>query len=145
MVAHEWICLFFDRRDMEDSMPEFAVPVPDQDRLYRDRFEARLRTELAQLITPELIDEHRRQPVGQHSDDLARVLRYLRSRPAQNKPVLFEIEPDRAFKIVALSGRRDLPPSDVDDRVFTARAAAIHALFELRIREAFELDVDDNG
>ena len=126
-------------------MPEIAAPVPDQDRLYRDRFEARLRTELARLITPELIEEHRRQPVGQHSDDLERVLRYLRSRPGENKHVLFEIEPDRVFKIVALSGRRDLPPSDVDDRIFTARAAAIHALFELRVREAFGLDGDDNG
>ena len=126
-------------------MPEYAKGVRDQDQLYFERFDARLRTELGALITPELMEEHRGRPLGQHSDGLERVLNFLRSRPGHGKYVLFELQADRAYKIVVLSGSRNEPPTDVDDRIFRDKAEALHAVFELRVRQTFGWDGSEHG
>ena len=118
-------------------MSKHILPIRDQDILYRERFEAQLKDRLRILITPEIVEEHRRKPLGQHSDALERLLLYLRMSPGENKYVLFELEPDRAFKIVATSGKRDVAPRDVDGQVFGSETEALHAVFLMRLRQTF--------
>ena len=71
----------------------------DRQELVHARFTAKLRRELRALITEDLIDEHRRQPFGQHSDALERVLNFLRRPPHYG---LYARKPCREYQIVRL-------------------------------------------
>ena len=57
----------------------------DRDQIYQQRFDKQLRTHLKTLITPALIEEYRASPLGQHSDDLERVLNYFRRTIARGQ------------------------------------------------------------
>lgn len=56
-----------------EALPEEATESNDKDQLYFRRFDKIQRDYLKKLITPEIIEEHRRQPLGQHSEALERV------------------------------------------------------------------------
>ncbi len=62
--------------------------IENRDLLCYARFDARLAAQIARSITPALIEEHRRAPLGAHSDALARVLNYFRRGPAVAMPYL---------------------------------------------------------
>ena len=49
----------------------------DLDALIGGRFHARRVESLRPLLTPEIVEEHRRAPLGPHSDGLQRLLNYL--------------------------------------------------------------------
>ena len=64
------------------------MPVDSQEALEAvvgETFHARVKATLRPLITPELIAEHRRTPLGQHSEPLQRVLNYLGALPIDGK------------------------------------------------------------
>ena len=105
----------------------------DRDRVYRERFDERLRAHLRTLITPALIEEYRASPLGQHSDDLERVLNYFRRAPFEGKYVLFELEANRAYKIVTTTGADGGLPEDVDGTIYTDKNEALHAVFLKRV------------
>ena len=48
-------------------------------------FHPRMRASLRPVITPELVAEHQRTPLGQHSEPLRRVLNYLGSAEIDGK------------------------------------------------------------
>ncbi len=116
---------------------ETALP-EDRDRVYRERFEGRLRAHLRTLITPALIEEYRASPLGQHSDDLERVLNYFRRAPFEGKYVLFELEANRAYKIVTTTGADGGLPEDVDGTIYTDKNEALHAVFLKRVAALME-------
>lgn len=122
-----------------EAMPEEAAEVHDKQKLYYRRFNKRLRERLKGLITPELIEEHRRDPLGHHSDELARVLNYFRRGEMADKYVIHRMVPaEERFRIMAVSGERGIPPRVVDDREYTKVKEAYHAVFLLRVNDLLE-------
>ena len=105
----------------------------DRDKVYRERFEEQLRAHLRTLITPALIEEYRASPMGQHSDDLERVLNYFRRAPFEGKYVLFELEANRKYKIVTTTAEASGLPQDVDGTVYTDKNDALRAVFLKRV------------
>ena len=105
----------------------------DRDTVYRERFDRQLRAHLRTLVTPALIEEYRASPLGQHSDDLERVLNYFRRAPFEGKYVLFELEANRKYKIVTTTGAGGGLPQDVDGTIYTDKNEALHAVFLKRV------------
>ncbi|MGI9335287.1 MAG: branched-chain amino acid ABC transporter permease, partial [Gammaproteobacteria bacterium] len=122
----------------DEPMAEEATEIRDKDLIYHRRFHKRLREQLKATITPELIEEHRLKPLGQHSDPLERVLNFFRRAPGDNKYALYEIEPNVKYRIIALTGQKGVPPREVDDRIFTDKNEAVHAVFLKRVQELME-------
>lgn len=115
-------------------MPGETAAFQDRDLIYHQRFDARLRAHLRTLITPALIEEHRANPIGQHSDSLERVLNYFRRAPLDGKYALFELEPNRKYKIMVTTGRGGGLPQDTDEEVYTDKNDALHAVFLKRVQ-----------
>ncbi len=95
-------------------------------------FNAQLKEEIKALITPELIDEYRRQPLGRHSDALERVLNFFRRPPAYAlySPVAF-----REWQIIRLPIDPKAPPTPVEDAVYHSENEAYHALFMRNVED----------
>lgn len=122
-----------------EAMPEEATEVHDKQELYFRRFNKRLRDQLKLMITPELIEEHRQDPLGHHSDALSRVLNYFRRGEMADKYVIHRMVPaEERFRIMAVSGQRGMPPRVVDDREYTDVKEAYHAVFLLRVNDLLE-------
>lgn len=122
-----------------EAMPEEATQVHDKQELYFRRFNKRLRERLKPMITPELIAEHKRDPLGHHSDALARVLNYFRRGEMADKYIIHRMNPGvEKFRIMAVSGVRGMPPRVVDDREYTEINDAYHAVFLLRVNDLLE-------
>ncbi len=98
---------------------------------------------LAELVTPELVEEHRRQPVGRHSPALAWVLAYFRQAPTDGKLVVHARRPDDAsagpgplpFSLLRLSGRPGVPHEPAAGEGFATEHDALHAAFLDRVAE----------
>ena len=105
----------------------------DRDKIYLERFDKQLRAQLRTLISPALIEEYRASPLGQHSGDLERVLNYFRRAPFDGKYVLFELEANRKYKIVATTAEEGGLPEDVDGTVYTDKNEALRAVFLKRV------------
>jgi branched-chain amino acid transport system permease protein len=92
-------------------------------------------TALRPLITAELIAEHRRDPLGHHSDALKRVLNYIRRTDPNGTLAVVCIEPFKRWRIARISEIRGQRPTFTDERIFTSEADAMHAVFLMRIDE----------
>lgn len=110
----------------------------DRDIIVRDRFDDFRREFLRTLVTPEVIEEHRRSPLGQHSERLERLLIYFRQRPLDQRYAVKAVEPFRAYQVVRLSGHRSTPPTVVDETVYASANDAWHGLFMRCIRDLLE-------
>ncbi len=99
-------------------------------------FNARLKEEIRTLITPALIEEHRRNPLSRQSDALARVVNFFRRPP---RYALYSAVPMRQFQLIRMPITPGLPPQPVDDTVYTTEAEAIHAVF---LRHVAELNAE---
>jgi branched-chain amino acid transport system permease protein len=99
------------------------------------RWDAKVRQALKPLITPELIEEHRRKPLGQHSDTLERVLNYFRRAPIAGKYVVVCTEPYREYRIGVLPGRRGAPIRVLDAPRFGSEEEAEHGVFLQRVKD----------
>jgi branched-chain amino acid transport system permease protein len=121
-----------------EALPEEATEINDKDALYFRRFDKMQRDYLKGLITPEVIEEHRRQPLGQHSEALERVLLYFRRAKMEDKYALHRAGPSGPFKIIAFSGVRGVSPRLVDDREFGTLDEAYHAVFMRRVHDLLE-------
>lgn len=121
-------------------MPEEASEIDDKQLVAYRRFDKRLRDRLKELVTPELIEEHRLAPLGPHSDALARVLNYFRRGEMPDKYAILQDGPPEAweYSVMALSGTPGQPPRVVDDRIYPTREAAYHAVFLLRVNDLLE-------
>ncbi len=97
------------------------------------RFEERTRDAIRTLITKKLIAEHKRTPLGDHSDALARVLNYVRRSPSTTALVIVCTKPFKEWRIAQLSGERGKAPTFVDNQTYNSEAKAMHALFLKRI------------
>ena len=119
-------------------MPEEAIEITDKQAIFIRRFDARLRAELKELITIDLIEEHRATFGKRRSDVLERVLTYFRRVAVTDKYAILAVKPFAAYRIVALSGRRGVPPRAVDDQVFTSEHDAQHGVFLKRVQDLLD-------
>ena len=102
---------------------------------------------LAGLITPDLVDEHRRSPGGRHSPALAHVLAYLRQAPTEGKLAI--LSPPRELpRILRLSGVQGKPHEDLGTSTRgdgTPDGAAAHDVFVRRVEALGVTTPDDSG
>jgi hypothetical protein len=107
----------------------------DRSELAVMRFDARVRDRVRALLTQEIIDEHARAPLGEHSDGLKRVLNYLRRSSSLTPYVLVCTKPFREWRIARLSGKRGKTPIFIDAPAQDSESKAMHAIFLKRIEE----------
>lgn len=121
-----------------EVMPEEATEIHDKQLIPLRHFDKQVRDYLKTLVTDEVIDEHRRQPYGQHTPALDRLLNYFRRGPIDDKYAVLCIKPWAEYRLVALSGRRGIPPRQVDDKVYATPQEAAHAVFLKRVQDLLE-------
>ena len=121
-----------------EPLPEEATEIRDKDQIYFRRFDKKLRDHLKTLVTPELIEEHKQKPLGQHSDALERVLNYFRGAGGENKYVLYEMKANTEYKIIVTTGKKGVPPREADGVVYTNKDEALHAVFLKRVQDLMD-------
>lgn len=114
-------------------------PIDRQQSVFED-WNRHARRRMRELVTDELIAEHRSTPLGQHSDELARLLTYLRREPLDGRHVLVAIDAWREYRIGVLSDQRGVPARLLDDQAFATEEEGAHGLFLLRLRNLMEAD-----
>lgn len=113
---------------------ERALP-PDRQEIVVARWVAQQRAEIRKLIDDDLIEEHRRGPLGQHSDKLERVLQYFRRQPQEGKYVGVMVRPWREYRIGVLPGRRGSAPDVLDEPTFGTEEDVLHGIFLRRVED----------
>jgi branched-chain amino acid transport system permease protein len=121
-----------------------GMPVESQEALEAvvgATFHARMRAWLPELLTAEVIAEHRRTPLGQHSEPLQRILNYLGALPIDGKLITEHDGADHWF-VSRLVGF----PAVRADRIlgpFDTEGEAMDAVFRQRLADVFGLRLDD--
>lgn len=121
-----------------EMLPEEATEMEDKDVVYFHRYDKMQREYLKTLISPEIIDEHKRSPLGQHSEPLERLLLYFRRAALPDKYAITVVEPFKAYRIVALSGHRGVAPRLVEDKIYPSQDDAYHGVFMRRVQDLLE-------
>lgn len=107
----------------------------DRNQIALAMWDQRMRAVLRPLITKKVIAEHKRDPLGRHSDALSRVLNYIRRRTPYGRCVVVCTRPFKQWRVARLPGVRGQPPVFADDKTYNSEAKAMHALFLMRIEE----------
>jgi branched-chain amino acid transport system permease protein len=97
-----------------------------------ERFDARWKDRVRALVDGALVEEHRLAPRGPHSDRLARVLRYFRSRPIPGKEIVLEVQPWREYRIGLLTGEPGRAAEPLGE-AYGSDDEALHAIFLRRV------------
>jgi branched-chain amino acid transport system permease protein len=121
-----------------EALPEEATEIDDKDVLYRRRFDKLQRDYLKTLVCDEVIEEHRRKPLGQHSEALERLLLYFRRVPQLDKYAIRRDPRTQRYKIVAFSGTRGTSPRVVEDKEYASAEEAYHGVFRRRVYDLLE-------
>jgi branched-chain amino acid transport system permease protein len=121
-----------------EVMPEEAIEIRDKNVIALRRFDKRTRDYLKTLVTPAVIEAYRTRHHGQQAEPLARLLAYFRVAAVEDKYALRADEPFKRYRLIALSGRRGVPPRLVDDKVYHSLAEAYHAVFLKRCQDLLE-------
>ncbi|HEX3689204.1 MAG TPA: hypothetical protein VHV28_05885 [Solirubrobacteraceae bacterium] len=106
-----------------------------------EAFHTKMQASLRPLLTPELIAEHRRAPLGQHSDPLQRVLNYFGALPIDGKLITEHDGTDHWF-VSRLAG---FPAVRADHILgpFDTEGEAMDAVFRQRLDDVFGLRLKD--
>lgn len=103
-----------------------TAPPADRQLLAYARFMDELKAQLRSVVTEDLIEEHRRRPLGQHSDGLMRLLNLFRRAPAY---ALYSRTPCREYQVIRLPVLEGAEPQALDDIIYTDQNEALHAVF----------------
>ncbi|MGH8013882.1 MAG: hypothetical protein ACREQ4_15450 [Candidatus Binataceae bacterium] len=112
-----------------DSQPS------DRNEIAVARWHRRMCAALRPLITPDLIAEHARDPLGDHSDALKRVLNYIRRTDINGALVVICSVPFKEWRVARLAAMRERAPAFIDSHTFASEAEAMHAVFLMRVEE----------
>jgi branched-chain amino acid transport system permease protein len=115
-----------------------ALEIRDKQVIAAQRFDDVLRRELKALISDDLIEEHRTTHGQRRGDALERVLTYFRRAAVADKYAILAEKPFERYRIVALSGKRGVPPRPVDDQTHASEETALHAVFLKRVHDLLE-------
>lgn len=116
------------------QMTEGEVP-RDRSVIAQERFDARTRAAIRGLVSKKLISEHKRTPLGDHSDALKRVLNYLRRSATLTPYVVVCTKPFREWRLAKMSCKRGKAPTLIDAPSYNSESKAMHALFLKRVEE----------
>lgn len=116
-------------------MSDSGTVTADRSEIVLRMWYKRSREAIRPLVTGKLIAEHKRDPLGNHSDSLKRVLNLIRRTAPDGKYVLVCTKPFKQWRIARVSSLRGQGSMFVDERVFNTEAKAMHAVFLLRIDE----------
>lgn len=119
-------------------LPKEVIEIDDKDEVYRQYYDNMQRDYLKTLVCDEVIEEHKNNPLGQHSEALERLLHFFRSAPQKGKYAIQRDEQSNTFKIIALSGERGTPPRSVDNKGYETIEDAYHGVFLKRIHDLME-------
>ncbi len=116
------------------------MPVSDPNGYHDQRddwlacFRAQRVAALRPLVTPALIEEHRRNPRGPHGAALQLVLNYVRGPavPVVGKAFAYQRSPGD-FRIGVMTARGE-PAAIFEDQAYTSELEAQHAAFLYRLR-----------
>ena len=117
---------------------ENATEIDDKDIIYRKYYDKMQGDYLKTLVCDEVIEEHKNNPLGQHSEPLSRLLHFFSCAPQKDKYALKRDEQSQIFKIIALSGQRGEPPRDVEAKEYKTIEEAYHAVFLKRIEDLMQ-------
>jgi branched-chain amino acid transport system permease protein len=109
--------------------------VVDRQQQVYDDWNRKQRRGISALITEELIEEHRRKPLGQHSENLERILQYFRRQPQAGKYVGVMVTPWSEYRIGVLPGVRGQVATILDDEAFSSEKELLHGIFLRRVRD----------
>ena len=119
---------------------EYPEVIQDKQAVYFAEFDRRMRKRLRMLISDAVIEEHRRKPLGQHSDALDRLLNYFRRGGMAGKLGILQATPGvEKFQIVAFPGVRG-QLTVVENEEFGSLNEAYHAVFLRRIADLLCVD-----
>ncbi|MFA5121453.1 hypothetical protein [Zavarzinia sp.] len=100
----------------------------------REYFDSKTRRYLKRVITPDLIEEHRRDPHAQHrSEALGRLMFYFKNLPIDQQYAL-RLMPDGRYRITDIP-RPGHPPVAVDGTDYADPAAGLHGIFLRKIND----------
>jgi branched-chain amino acid transport system permease protein len=109
----------------------------DRTRDWFDFFHSRRRQIIAQMITPEVIEEHKRDPRGTggaHSRELGEVLRYIRNIPSDGKTFIYAMKPFHEYRLARMAGAGGTTQL-IGNEIFKTEGDAAHAVFMSRLAE----------
>lgn len=115
-----------------------TIEACDKQTHYLKRFDAIVRQRLRALVTDQLIAAHRQNPPGPHGDDLERLLNYFRRAAVTDKYAILAVKPFAEYRVVALSGRRNVPPNTVGEEIYATPNEAQHAVFLRRVQDLMQ-------
>jgi branched-chain amino acid transport system permease protein len=121
-----------------EMLPEEATETRDKDQIFARRFDKQQRDFLKTLVTDDVIEEHRAKPLGQHSEQLERLLVYFRRGVQNDKYAIVATVPFKEYRVIALSGFRGVAPRVVDDKVYATEDEAYHGVFLRRVQDLLE-------
>ncbi len=114
---------------------DYPFDATDRQLDYYAEFDRRIRLRLRPLVSDAVIEEHRRKPLGQHSDALDRLLNYFRRGGMAGKLGIYRSDPvTPSYRIVRFTGVRGVP-SVIEDDTYGSIDEAYHAVFLRRIDE----------
>lgn len=111
----------------------------DLDTVWSDDYHRRRQELLRPLVTRRLLSEYQKEPVGQHSDELRRVLTYLASFPADNR-VLVENDGTGSWYVCRVSTAPSLHAERIEGP-YSTDSEAVVAVFRRRVCEVFGVDL----
>lgn len=121
-----------ERRNEMDSQESTAGM--DADDHVRRHFDGMTRKYLLSVLSDDLIEEHRKKPMGHHSEPLARLLAWCQRRPLDEQYSVRRMS-DGGYRIIRMSGRRGVPPSYATDEVFQTVEDARHGVLLQHIKD----------
>ena len=92
---------------------------------------------IKRFCTPEIIAEHKANPIGFHSEQLERVLFWMRKNALAmtSKYVIVCTKPHEEWCLGKVSGIRGVPPEVLKDQCFSSRLEAEHGVFLARLKD----------
>lgn len=120
-----------------ESVPSLDHQVRRQSTVYR-LLEDRIKDVFVRpRVTQKIIDEHKKKPIGMHSDELERVLVYLRRNHLEisGKLIIVCTKPHEEWRIAELSNIPHMPPV-MREESYKNRNEAEHGVFVLRLKAA---------
>ena len=107
----------------------------DRSRIAFARWDKRMRESLRPLLNKKIIAEHKRDPVGIHSDALDRVLTYFRRPNLLERHVIVCTRPFKQWRVARMTGASGQGPAFADERTYNSEAKAAHAVFLIHVEQ----------
>ena len=107
----------------------------DRSKIAFARWDKRMRESLRPLLTRKIIAEHKRDPVGIHSDALDRALNYFRRPNMLDHYVIVCTRPFKQWRVARMTGVPEQGPVFADERAYNSEAKAAHAVFLLHVEQ----------